>query len=422
MTPNLATKYTCTGCMACVDSCGFSALNGEWADDGHLYVIFREDRCTGCGNCEKSCPVVNDFSYESEKSTSTPYAAWANDDAIRMKSSSGGIFAAIAYHIIRYGGYVAGAVMDGIKVRHIISNNQGDIARMQGSKYQQGDSTGIYCAVKEKLKENHLVFFSGVPCQVAGLYSFLGKLGDSDLLLTSDLVCSGFPSSHFLQRFVKYIYPAVLAGSENPKKINVSYRNKNEGWEKSQKITVRYCSNDRIGHGTNECAVVDYAPQNFVFNGFLSGYSARYSCGDCQFTKLNRKADLTLADFWNDKTFLEEHYKGVSCVVTHSHAGRKILEKVDVTLHAINWKEFLPYNKMVYRKLPFLKIHPARRLLAWNFAHLPIEILGKIYGGKIKNSEILWLPYKIFNFILWKIGLKIRNKYNNEFLKTMLHE
>ena len=47
-------------------------------------------------------------------------------------------------------------------------------------------------AIKQLLEAGHSVLFSGTPCQVAGLYGFLGR--DYELLLTVDLLCHGVPS------------------------------------------------------------------------------------------------------------------------------------------------------------------------------------------------------------------------------------
>ena len=401
--------------MACVDSCQTSALKSSWTEDGHLYPAFIEGKCIQCGKCEKVCPITSKFSYERNNSLSIPYAAWATDNAVRIASSSGGIFAAIAYHVIRNGGNVAGSIMDNISIKHILTDKVEDIALMQGSKYQQGDSTGVYVAVKEKLKEGQRVFFSGVPCQVAGLYSFLGKLAESELLLTADLVCSGFPSSRLLKRFIE----EIGFGGEKSRKISVTYRNKNAGWEKSKKINITY---NEKNHESKDKKITDYGFNNLVYNGFGCNYTARYSCGNCQFALLRRKSDMTLADFWGEKNFAEEHFRGVSCVVAHSDAGIKILDAAGIIFHEIKWKNFLPYNKMVYQKIHFLQIHPARKFLVWNFSHFSYAVLEKIYGGKIGRKDIFWLPYKIFNFVLWKISSHNAKKYNNLSLKRLKHE
>lgn len=87
-----------------------------------------------------------------------------------MKSSSGGVFAALAVEILARGGVVFGAAMNGTVVVHRAIERIEDLEALQGSKYQQGDLSGVYRKAREYLREGRPVLFSGVPCQIAGLY------------------------------------------------------------------------------------------------------------------------------------------------------------------------------------------------------------------------------------------------------------
>ena len=63
--PILADLKHCTGCVACVDSCGKQALSMYVASDGHIYVSCNEDKCVLCHQCERVCPAVNGMKYSS---------------------------------------------------------------------------------------------------------------------------------------------------------------------------------------------------------------------------------------------------------------------------------------------------------------------------------------------------------------------
>ena len=144
--PTLATRRTCTGCMACVDSCAHSALESYMARDGHLYVRWNRTDCTGCGACSRTCPVITPHKPEPGKPGIR--AAWANDERLRMKSSSGGVFAALAVQTLAEGGVVFGAAMKGTQVVHRAVERIDDLEALQGSKYQQGDLSGVYRKVR----------------------------------------------------------------------------------------------------------------------------------------------------------------------------------------------------------------------------------------------------------------------------------
>lgn len=51
-----------------------------------------------------------------------------------------------------------------------------EIPAMQSSKYIQSNIEHVYIRVKELLSMDKYVLFTGTPCQVAALLSFVGPL------------------------------------------------------------------------------------------------------------------------------------------------------------------------------------------------------------------------------------------------------
>ena len=112
--------------------------------------------------------------------------------AVRKDSTSGGAFTAIAEYVLEGGGVVYGAAMDGHQhLRHIPCFRKEDLWQLRGAKYVQSDLDGVFREIREALKTRP-VLFSGTPCQVDGLYRFLGCRPEN--LTTCDLVCHGVPS------------------------------------------------------------------------------------------------------------------------------------------------------------------------------------------------------------------------------------
>ena len=62
-------------------------------------------------------------------------------------------------------------------------------------KYVRSEIRDIFPKIKEDLTSGKLVCFSGVPCQVEGLKSYLNR--DYKNLLTIDVICRGNPSPLF---------------------------------------------------------------------------------------------------------------------------------------------------------------------------------------------------------------------------------
>jgi ferredoxin len=92
---------SCTGCGACLNACPISCISMELDEEKFYYPKINESKCTNCKKCEKVCPVANKKTVEKETKA---FAVVANDDNIRMNSSSGGAFTLLSQHIILGGG------------------------------------------------------------------------------------------------------------------------------------------------------------------------------------------------------------------------------------------------------------------------------------------------------------------------------
>lgn len=95
------------------------------------------------------------------------YAAKNASDAVRMRSSSGGMFHALASAVIDAGGVVYGCAFDeGLRAVHIRCEDMSSVERCMGSKYSQSDMGSTIRQVKDDLHAGRKVLFTGTPCQV----------------------------------------------------------------------------------------------------------------------------------------------------------------------------------------------------------------------------------------------------------------
>ena len=187
---------------------------------------------------------------------STPYAAWSKDEDLRSRSTSGGIFASLAKFVITNGGVAIGATLQKNDVCHISIDNVEDIYRLQGSKYVQSNSAGVYLTTKTFLQSGRSVLFSGLGCQVAALHSFLGDKQYTGELFTVDLICGGVPSRFLIDSYLK----------EHPEVDQIiSFRNK-----------TKYEFSVLLKNGQNK--VVPMSERPLPLCGFYTELTNRYSC------------------------------------------------------------------------------------------------------------------------------------------------
>lgn len=310
---NICEHDSCTACSACQSICHKHAITMITDDEGFQYPYINEDSCVECGLCIKTCPANKDLDVTSSY-PQQPYLAWINDDEVRLDSSSGGIFTALARYVISQGGVVCGAAYDDdMTVRHRIVDNENDLIHLRGSKYVQSITEGIFSDIKVYLNKGVMVYFVGTPCQVAGLKSFLKKKYDN--LLTSDLICHGVPSGNLFKEQIKY-----FERKEGKKIVDVKFRAKKRF---GQGYDIQIITNT----GANEFFCAELVP---YFNGFWKNITLRESCYKCQYASLHREGDITLADFWLVRKCFPDvrTSKGTSLVFVNSIIGENIFMKL----------------------------------------------------------------------------------------------
>ena len=184
-------KENCYGCEACVQICPKDALDMQEDDEGFRYPVLNEEVCVRCGLCNKVCPHENmPVRYENDKYV---FGGYIKDENTRFESTSGGAFSAIVDTFCDDNYVIFGAEAKGLSVWHSYITDKKDLSKFRKSKYSQSKMGKSYQQTKEFLKMGKKVLFSGTPCQIAGLKSFLGST-NQDNLLTVEVICEGVPS------------------------------------------------------------------------------------------------------------------------------------------------------------------------------------------------------------------------------------
>lgn len=313
--PILANRETCTGCMACLNSCTKGAISFKQDEEGFLQPIVNKNHCVECGLCERSCPEVQG-KYHQNQGVTNVYAGWNITD--RCISSSGGAFSSIARYVISQGGVVYGVTLDNLECKHIEVKTIEGLHKLRGSKYVQSSVGLTYQFVKKNLMADRYVLFTGTPCQISGLLTFLNK--EYPKLITMDLICHGVPSNALFKQYVRKL-EGRLGLTGNEKIVNYEFRRR-DGWGESPSISTTLSGHRKI-KGIN----------GLYMSAFDKASIFRLSCYKCHYAKVYRVGDFSMGDFWGlghqGIPFKHDMTKGVSLLMVNTEKGRVIMQSLD---------------------------------------------------------------------------------------------
>ena len=347
-------KRQCCGCAACVQKCPKHCISFYEDEEGFLYPRIDTNNCIDCGLCEKVCPFLN-----CDKAV-PPQEVWAvknKNESDRIHSSSGGVFIALAREVLAWGGVVFGAVFDeNYEVKITYSETLEGVRSMMGSKYLQARVETGFADAERFLKEGRHVFFSGTPCQIAGLHKYLRK--DYSNLLSVDFLCHGVPSPGVWRRYLKETMSDLqsahrAAAGKNtvfpslnvmPTIVGIEFRDKTlHGWKKYS-FVVR--GRSAFKADKNSVLLSDIHRENPFMKGFLSDIYLRPSCYECKCKNGVSHSDLTIADFWGIDRLMSDFDddKGVGLVLVNTTDGKRVLDELPMEKHLSSLADVQPLN------------------------------------------------------------------------------
>lgn len=315
----------CTGCQVCRLVCPKQCISMQEDEKGNIYPIIDQSLCINCKKCQRICPSLNPPTFS--KQPINVYAGWAKDKVARKYSTSGAISYVISKHFLQNGDFFCGSVWTKEGAVHKISSDIREIRLFQGSKYSHSDVKDCYKEILQLLESGKKLLFTGTPCQVSALRKFLGR--DFSNLYTVDLICHGVPSRRILRDRITSIEQI------NRKKIvEIRFRDK-------QPDQLHTCCKYIFEDGT---FIFYKYNEDFFFRSFVDNYALRENCFNCQYSKMQRVSDLTIADFWSYRPKSMKFYNyelGVSIIIVNSEKGNKLIDfiKHDIVYEKRNYQE-----------------------------------------------------------------------------------
>lgn len=311
-------KDECFGCEACSNVCPKNAILFVEDDEGFRYPKINNDLCINCKLCEKVCPFEN--TPTKNYNDKFVFGGYSKNKDIRFQSTSGGAFSEIVETFCDDNYVIFGAASKGLDIYHSYIFDKKQLAVFRKSKYSQSKIGDSYRKVKDFLISGKKVLFSGTPCQISGLVSYLGSV-DKSKLLTIEVVCEGVPTPLYVRKYDESIH----------RKYGGSIAS----------LDYRYKGKSIFGNGKWDFEIMETVTDNHKkiykdrwFNPFwsiwLQHLMSRPSCYNCKFTEKGRVADITLGDLWGVHIYCPELYGkngGASLVICNTEKGKTVFKK-----------------------------------------------------------------------------------------------
>lgn len=398
MTTNdlIVTKTKCTGCEACSQICAKHAISMVEDSEGFRYPSIDSNSCVDCGMCKKVCPIEN--MPEQFASDKLVFGGYVKDDVVREKSTSGGAFTAIVEAWCDNNYVIFGAETKGLEVQHGYILNKGELDRFRKSKYTQSIIGNSYKQAKSFLKEGKKVLFSGTPCQIAGLRSFLGNT-DTSNLLTIEVICEGVPTPLFVRKLNSHFESKHGSSIDS-----IDYRYKDGARWDFQVMLINITSKSHQ-HQTFKC--------DRWFNPFwsiwLQHLMSRPSCYECRFTNTARVADISLGDLWGVHIYCPELYGnngGASLIICNTDKGKEALRKSEGLLfgHELSFDDALRFQGPMRKSI---EMNPNREqfmkdVITYDYNTIvkkwarksPLKLLFQKYIFGNNAQKVWWYKFK----------------------------
>lgn len=321
----ICSRDVCTGCGACVNICPKQCIS--WIKDelDTIYPAIDEKVCIHCDACRRVCPNNNALEYKTPIRT---FASWSLDSENRRTSASGGITSEFYRYALTRKGFTCGVEMTrGRLVNYIPVESEEDILRVKNSKYVFSHTNSIYKQVKQALNDGRFVFFVGLPCQVAGLKTYLGKLDNHENLLLADIICHGVSNDDYFSQYVRHIEKSFKRHADS-----ISFRDPFYGTE-GYAFTLRSNSlenNSSCSQISKPFYKQNHRGTNLYYIGYMSGLIFRENCYHCKYARSERISDLTFGDFDGLGTIKPFNHptKQVSMCLVNTEKGEHYLKEV----------------------------------------------------------------------------------------------
>jgi len=402
----------CVGCGVCEAACPNEAIEVTFDFIKGMYIPrVKAEKCNECQKCLDVCygyavDRALNFIIFGGMSTSLIgnfrgcYVGYANDEALRYSSTSGGVVSAVLTYALKHG-LIDGAIVTKMEAgnppipKAFVASTVDEIVSALGSKYCPVSFAECLNAI-EAGKRYAVV---GLPCHIYGirkLAEFNFKIKNS-ITLYLGLLCGGMPS------YLGTLYLLKRYKKDNQFITRFEYRGGK--WPGSLIIQSKQMS-------SNQQSLICF-PYPEYWHGTYQFFFP-YRCTLCN-DGFNEFSDISFGDVWLPRNNKKSE-NSMSMIITRTRIGSDVIQKAFqnkvIQIYPINIQDVVNsqqglvhfkfsslrgrvnLNKILRRKLPIfnLKSPPAR---FYDY----ILAISYYFGRAMASRKSLWRVFDIYVFL-----------------------
>lgn len=346
----------CYGCGSCAVRCPQNCIAMNPNAEGFLYPEIDFDRCANCGRCSGNCPVNTAALHQRPDIKQKFLKIVPRLPELQRADALDSVFLALSDAILRRNGAVVGPMRGkDFEVTHHFATTPAERDKITTFTYLLSRVTPVYGRIQKHLKSGALLLFVGTPCQIAGLYAYLGQKYTN--LITLEILCRGKASPLVLEG-----YTAMLRECYGSEPVNI---------ERCAPLPDSVMTPIlRITLANGEIHWLPRGEDPFV-QLFDSRLVLRPSCGQCAFAKPDREADLSLA--------VSPGAPGETILVINTDQGFELFTEV---AEAFDSHSFTPDEELAAMLFAPRRNHPDRGAFFNAFRRDGFAEVARRYAGK----------------------------------------
>jgi len=364
MTAETIAGKMCCGCGLCEIVCPQKCIAMEFDDEGFRHARIDMKRCIKCNKCIKSCIAINP---EHKVKPVKAYGAWHTDKTVRQKSSSGGMFTAIAEEafIRELPVYAVEETENGLGFRKAVCMK--DIGQMHGSRYYQAFYEQ---RILEDMKTQKGGVVVGLPCQIAFAKRYLQGRWDYYFV---DLICHGVCSKWLVD-----VHRKEVEKRHGKKLVRHSFRCKRDGKKGSQVSCYEFTDEKKYCENEDDIYMRFFSPC----------FSLMEACYGCRYAGEERLGDITIGDFNGASEILPQLPEDgcVSALLVNTQKGERLIKNSHIVRHEV------PVEAIKKQNIPL--VHSSKRPWFRGMVYPSVRLFGLkgssyLFGAKYYCKKVM---------------------------------